>query len=67
MKLNTIQVQRVALVNPNFITKSITNKFTIPALGLESIAANIIDLVEVKIIEIDRMGRINLALAELID
>ena len=63
MKLNTIQVQRVALVNPNFITKSITDKFTIPALGLESIAANIIDLVEVKIID----GKVrNLSLNEII-
>ncbi|MFX0007303.1 MAG: B12-binding domain-containing radical SAM protein [Promethearchaeota archaeon] len=63
MKLNTTQVQRVALVNPNFITKSITDKFTIPALGLESIAANIIDLVEVKIID----GKVrNLTLNEII-
>lgn len=50
MKLIDKKVQKVVLVNPNFITKSITDKFTIPTLGLESIAANIIDLVEVKII-----------------
>ncbi|MFX0020979.1 MAG: B12-binding domain-containing radical SAM protein [Candidatus Hermodarchaeota archaeon] len=63
MKLNTRQVQRVALVNPNFITRSITDKFTIPAIGLESIAANIIDLVEVKIID----GKVrNLTLNEII-
>ncbi|MFX0003020.1 MAG: B12-binding domain-containing radical SAM protein [Candidatus Hodarchaeota archaeon] len=51
MKLIDKRIQKVALVNPNFITKSITDKFTIPTLGLESIAANIIDLVEVKIID----------------
>jgi radical SAM superfamily enzyme YgiQ (UPF0313 family) len=51
MKLYANQVQKVVLVNPNFITKSITDNFTIPPLGLESIAANIIDLVEVKIID----------------
>ncbi len=51
MKLIDKKIQRVALVNPNFITKSITDKFTIPALGLEYIAANILDLVEVKIID----------------
>ncbi|MFX1502881.1 MAG: B12-binding domain-containing radical SAM protein [Promethearchaeota archaeon] len=50
MKLVDKKIQRVALVNPNFITKSITDKFTLPALGLEYIAANIIDLVIVKII-----------------
>ena len=44
------RIQRVVLVNPNFITRSITDKFTIPALGLESIAANILDLAKVKII-----------------
>ena len=51
MKLIDKKIQRVALVNPNFITKSITDKFTIPALGLEYIAANILDLVKVKIID----------------
>lgn len=51
MKLIDRKIQRVALVNPNFITKSITDKFTIPALGLEYIAANILDLVKVKIID----------------
>ena len=50
MKLIDKKIQKVALVNPNFITKSITDSFTIPALGLESIAANILDLVEVKIV-----------------
>ncbi|MFX1364617.1 MAG: B12-binding domain-containing radical SAM protein [Promethearchaeota archaeon] len=50
MKLVDKKIQRVALVNPNFITKSITDKFTLPALGLEYIAANILDLVNVKII-----------------
>ncbi len=50
MKLIDKKIQRVALVNPNFITKSITDKFTIPALGLESMAANILDLVKVKIV-----------------
>ncbi|TKJ23301.1 MAG: hypothetical protein CEE43_03980 [Promethearchaeota archaeon Loki_b32] len=51
MKLVDKKIQRVALLNPNFITKSITDKFTIPALGLEYIAANILDLVKVKIID----------------
>ncbi|NVM38081.1 MAG: B12-binding domain-containing radical SAM protein [Candidatus Lokiarchaeota archaeon] len=51
MKLINKKIQKVALVNPNFITKSITDKFTIPALGLEYIAANILDLVKVKIID----------------
>ena len=50
MRLIDKKIERVVLVNPNFITKSITDKFTIPALGLESIAANILDLVEVKIV-----------------
>ncbi|NHJ19399.1 MAG: radical SAM protein [Candidatus Lokiarchaeota archaeon] len=50
MKLINKKIKKVVLVNPNFITKSITDKFTIPALGLESIAANILDLVEVKIV-----------------
>ena len=50
MKLIDKKIQRVVLVNPNFITKSITDSFTFPALGLESIAANILDLVEVKIV-----------------
>lgn len=63
MKLTNIKIQKVALVNPNFITKSITDKFTIPALGLESIAANILDLAQVKII--DGKGR-NLTLKEII-
>ncbi|MFX1391533.1 MAG: B12-binding domain-containing radical SAM protein, partial [Promethearchaeota archaeon] len=45
------KIQKVALINPNFKTKSITDNFSIPCLGLESIAANIIDLVEVKIID----------------
>jgi len=51
MKLIDKKIQKVALVNPNFITKSITDKFTIPALGLEYIATNILDLVKVKIID----------------
>lgn len=51
MKLTNKKIQKVALVNPNFITKSITDKFTIPALGLESIAANILDLVQIIIID----------------
>ncbi len=50
MKLIDKKIQRVALINPNFITKSITDKFTLPALGLEYIAANILDLANVKII-----------------
>ena len=50
MKLIEKKIQRVVLVNPNFITKSITDNFTLPALGLESIAANILDTVEVKIV-----------------
>ncbi|KKM16873.1 hypothetical protein LCGC14_1681420 [marine sediment metagenome] len=50
MKLIDKQIQKVALVNPNFITKSITDKFTIPALGLEYLATNILDLAKVKII-----------------
>ena len=50
MKFIDKKIQRVALINPNFITKSITDKFTLPALGLEYIAANILDLVNVKII-----------------
>ncbi len=63
MKLINKKIQKVALVNPNFITKSITDKFTIPALGLESIAANILDLVQVKIID----GKVrNLTLKEII-
>ncbi|MHA2049667.1 MAG: B12-binding domain-containing radical SAM protein [Promethearchaeota archaeon] len=51
MKLSTNKIQRVALVNPNYKLKSITDKFTIPTLGLEYLAANILDLVEVKIID----------------
>ncbi|MHA1886017.1 MAG: B12-binding domain-containing radical SAM protein [Promethearchaeota archaeon] len=50
MKLTTKKIQRVALVNPNYKTKSITDNFTIPALGLEYLAASILDLVEVKLI-----------------
>jgi anaerobic magnesium-protoporphyrin IX monomethyl ester cyclase len=50
MKLIDKKIQKVVLINPNFITKSITDSFTIPALGLESIAANILDIVEVKIV-----------------
>ncbi|MHA2288619.1 MAG: B12-binding domain-containing radical SAM protein [Promethearchaeota archaeon] len=50
MKLIDRDIQRVVLVNPNYFTKSITDKFTIPALGLEMLAANILDLVQVKII-----------------
>ncbi|MFX0046694.1 MAG: B12-binding domain-containing radical SAM protein [Candidatus Hermodarchaeota archaeon] len=50
MRLIDKKIERVVLVNPNFITKSITDKFTIPTLGLESIAANILDLVKVKIV-----------------
>ena len=63
MKLLDKKIQKVALVNPNYITKSITDKFTIPALGLESIAANILDLVQVKIID-GKVG--NLTLKEII-
>lgn len=51
MKLVNKKIQRVALINPNYITKSITDKFTLPALGLEYIAAKILDLVNVKIID----------------
>jgi radical SAM superfamily enzyme YgiQ (UPF0313 family) len=50
MRLIDKKIERVVLVNPNFITKSITDKFTIPALGLESIAASILDIVKVKIV-----------------
>ncbi|MFX1280994.1 MAG: B12-binding domain-containing radical SAM protein [Promethearchaeota archaeon] len=50
MKLFDKNIQKVALINPNYITKSITDKFTIPALGLEYLAASVLDLVEVKII-----------------
>ena len=50
MKLIDNKIQRVVLVNPNFVTKSITDNFTIPALGLETIAANILDIVKVKIV-----------------
>jgi radical SAM superfamily enzyme YgiQ (UPF0313 family) len=50
MKLTTKKIQRVVLVNPNYKTKSITDNFTIPALGLEYLAASILDLVKVKII-----------------
>lgn len=50
MKLFDKNIQKVALVNPNYITKTITDKFTIPALGLEYLAASVLDLVEVKII-----------------
>ncbi|MFX0011585.1 MAG: B12-binding domain-containing radical SAM protein [Candidatus Hermodarchaeota archaeon] len=50
MKLIDKDIQKVVLVNPNYVTKSITDKFTIPALGLEMIAANILDLVQVRII-----------------
>ena len=50
MKLFDKKIQKVALVSPNFITKSITDKFSIPALGLEYLAAKILDLVKVKII-----------------
>ncbi|MHA2390865.1 MAG: B12-binding domain-containing radical SAM protein [Promethearchaeota archaeon] len=50
MKLLNKKIRRVALVNPNYITKSITDTFTLPALGLEYLAASILDLAEVKII-----------------
>jgi radical SAM superfamily enzyme YgiQ (UPF0313 family) len=50
MKLINKKIERVALINPNYVTKSITDKFTLPALGLEYLAANILDLVSVKII-----------------
>jgi radical SAM superfamily enzyme YgiQ (UPF0313 family) len=50
MKLIEQKINKVVLVYPNFITGSITDKITIPALGLETIAANIFDLVDVKII-----------------
>lgn len=50
MKLLDKTIQNVVLVYPNFITGSITDKITIPALGLETIAANILDVVNVKII-----------------
>jgi len=64
MKLLDKEIRKVALVNPNFITKSITDKFTIPALGLEYLAANILDLVEVKIIN----GKVrNLNLMEIME
>jgi len=51
MKLIDKDIKKVALINPNYITKSITDRFTIPALGLEYIAANILDIAEVKIID----------------
>lgn len=51
MKLSKSRIQKLVLINPNFITHSITDNFTIPALGLEYIAANVLDLVEVKIID----------------
>ena len=58
------KVQKVVLVNPNITTKTITDKFTIPALGLESIAASIKDLVQVKIID----GKVSsLSLQEIIE
>lgn len=64
MKLFDKEIQKVVLVNPNFVTKSITDKFTIPALGLEYLAANILDLVEVKIIN----GKVrNLNLKEIME
>jgi len=50
MRLTDKKIQRVVLINPNFVTRSITDKFTIPALGLETIAANILDIVKVKIV-----------------
>lgn len=50
MKLLDKTIQNVVLVYPNFITGSITDKITIPALGLETITANILDVVDVKII-----------------
>ncbi|MBY9018508.1 MAG: B12-binding domain-containing radical SAM protein [Candidatus Lokiarchaeota archaeon] len=63
MKLINKKIQKVALVNPNFITKSVTDRFTVPALGLESIAANILDLAHVKIID----GKVrNLTLKEIL-
>ena len=68
MKLSDKKIERVALINPNFITKSITDKFTLPALGLEYIAANILDLVEVKIIN-GKVRKLNVTqiMKELID
>ena len=58
------KIQKVVLVNPNITTKTITDKFTIPALGLESIAASIKDLVQVKIID----GKVSsLSLQEIIE
>lgn len=68
MKLIDKKIQRVALINPNFITKSITDKFTIPALGLEYIASNILDLVDVKIIN-GKVRNLNISqiMRELID
>ncbi len=64
MKIIDKEIQKVSLINPNFITKSITDKFTIPALGLEYLAANILDLAEVKIIN----GKVrNLNLKEIME
>ena len=64
MKLFDKDIQKVVLVNPNYITKSITDKFTIPALGLEYLAASILDFVEVKIIN----GKVrNLNLKEIME
>ena len=64
MKLATKKIQKVALVNPNYITKSITDNFTIPALGLEYLAASILDLAEVKIIN----GKVrNLTISEIMN
>jgi len=51
MRLLDKKVRKVVLVNPNFITKSITDTFTIPALGLEYLAAYITDIVDVILID----------------
>ncbi|TFG00630.1 MAG: B12-binding domain-containing radical SAM protein [Promethearchaeota archaeon] len=64
MKLSQKKIQRVVLVYPNFITGSITDKITLPALGLETIAANILDLADVKIINAKVR---NLSLAQLME
>jgi len=51
MKLLEKEVKKVLLVYPNFVTKTITDNITIPPLGLETIAACILDHVNVKIID----------------
>ncbi|MBD3195717.1 MAG: radical SAM protein [Candidatus Lokiarchaeota archaeon] len=51
MKVLTREIKKILLIYPNFITRSITDNITIPPLGLETIAACVLDLVDVKIID----------------